>query len=81
MLPQSPLPPLMVRELVRRVPNITFGSNPCRIRYFTQEIVLFRDDVMSRMMRNAVHMGPEREGTDLRKAVSAFPSPARPPPL
>lgn len=69
MLPQSPLPPLMVRELVRRVPNITFGSNPCRIRYFTQEIVLFRDDVMSRMMRNAVHMGPEREGTDLRKAL------------
>lgn len=49
------------------------GSNPCRIRYFSQEIVVFREDMMGRMMRNAVRMGEgrEEEGADLKKAVSA----------
>lgn len=59
----------MTQELRRRVPNITFGSNPCRIRYFTQEIVLYRDDLMSRMMRNAIQEGTQREEGDIKKAV------------
>ncbi|KAM0752277.1 DNA polymerase epsilon, subunit B [Meredithblackwellia eburnea MCA 4105] len=69
MLPQQPLPATMTESLSKRLPNVTFGSNPCRVRYFTQEIVLFRDDLMSRMMRNAVHMGNEQDESDLRKAL------------
>lgn len=59
----------MVKALKDKVPNITFGSNPCRIRYFSQEIVVFREDMMGRLMRNKVRMG-NNEGGDLRKAVS-----------
>ena len=34
--------------------NVHFTSNPSRIKYFTQEIVIFRDDLMSRMQRNCI---------------------------
>ena len=34
--------------------NIVFTSNPARIRYFTREIVFFRDDLMSRIQRNCI---------------------------
>lgn len=59
------------------MPNVTLGSNPCRIRWFSQEIVIFRDDLMGRMMRNAVRFPAEEGGGtggrkgDLRKAVSS----------
>lgn len=59
----------MVKTLTDKIPNITFGSNPCRIRYFSQDIVVFREDLMGRMMRNAVRLDGQK-GTDLRKAVS-----------
>lgn len=53
------------------MPLISFGSNPCRVRYYSQEIVIFREDMMGRMMRNAVRMGDTTaQGADLRKAVS-----------
>lgn len=69
LLPRPALPASMVKALKDKVPNITFGSNPCRIRYFSQEIVVFREDMMGRLMRNKVRMG-NNEGGDLRKAVS-----------
>lgn len=62
----------MVKSLSDKVPRITFGSNPCRIRYFSQEIVVCREDMMGRMMRNAVRMGESAQGVDLRKAASLF---------
>ena len=34
--------------------RVSFSTNPCRLRYFTQEIVLFRDDVLNRMRRNCI---------------------------
>ena len=68
-LPQAKLPEMMTRDLQHRVPNMKFGSNPCRIRYFSQEIVLYRDDVMSRMSRNAVQEGTHREEQDKTKMV------------
>lgn len=75
LLPRQPLPSSLVRPLIAKVPNITFGSNPCRVRYFSQELVFFREDLMGKMMRNAVRMGGDNDdvaqGADLRKAVSA----------
>ena len=71
-LPRPALPASMVKSLADKIPTITFGSNPCRVRYFSQEIVIFREDIMGRMMRNAVRLGGEKD-TDLRKAVSVFP--------
>lgn len=74
-LPRPPIPEPLAKALIAKVPNLTLGSNPCRIRWFSQEIVVFRDDLMGRMMRNAVRFPTEdgdgggRKG-DLRKAVS-----------
>ncbi|KAK6360570.1 DNA-directed DNA polymerase epsilon, subunit B [Orbilia blumenaviensis] len=34
--------------------KVVLGSNPCRVGYFTREIVVFRDDLGARFSRNAV---------------------------
>ncbi|GAA5874227.1 hypothetical protein JCM1840_000608 [Sporobolomyces johnsonii] len=75
-LPRPALPAPLLKALVAKIPNLTLGSNPCRIRWFSQEIVVFRDDLMARMMRNAVRFGSEEDGAeggrkkrDLRKAL------------
>lgn len=74
-LPRPPIPEPLAKSLIAKIPNLTLGSNPCRVRWFSQEIVVFRDDLMGRMMRNAVRFPTEdgegggRKG-DLRKAVS-----------
>ncbi|GAA5968677.1 hypothetical protein JCM11641_007722 [Rhodosporidiobolus odoratus] len=71
-LPRPALPEALVKALLAKIPNLTLGSNPCRIRWFSQEIVVFRDDSMGRMMRNAVRFPGEEEGAkkgDLKKAL------------
>lgn len=52
--PRHPLPDLCTRELIRKVPNVTCSTNPCRIRYYTQDIVIFRDDLQQKMQRHAI---------------------------
>nr|KAE8937138.1 hypothetical protein PF009_g12954 [Phytophthora fragariae] len=52
--PRHPLPDLCTRELIRKVPNVTCSTNPCRIRYYTQDIVIFRDDLQPKMQRHAI---------------------------
>ncbi|BGP57875.1 hypothetical protein JCM8202_001771 [Rhodotorula sphaerocarpa] len=74
-LPRPPLPTALLKPLLSKIPNVTLGSNPCRVRWFSQEIVIFRDDLMGRMMRNAVRFPAEEGGGaggrkgDLRKAL------------
>ncbi|RVD82540.1 uncharacterized protein DFL_006962 [Arthrobotrys flagrans] len=34
--------------------RVVLGSNPCRVGYFTREIVVFRDDLGARFARNSV---------------------------
>ncbi|KAK4057456.1 DNA-directed DNA polymerase epsilon, subunit B [Microbotryomycetes sp. JL221] len=69
-LPRPPLPQSLVKPLIAKLPHVSFGSNPCRIRYFSQELVVFREDTMSRMMRNAVRIGEtSSSAADLRKAL------------
>ncbi|ORY29159.1 putative DNA polymerase epsilon subunit B [Naematelia encephala] len=53
-IPRPALPPAMTARLTQRIPKARFVSDPCRIRYFGQEIVIFREDLMGRMMRNLV---------------------------
>lgn len=71
-IPQPALPDILVQVLKDKIPNITFGSNPCRVRYFSQELVIFREDLMGRMMRNAVRLKETASETDLRKAVCHY---------
>ena len=52
-LPRRGISAKLTEELRRRVKHITFGSNPCRIKYYTQEIVLFREDLCRKIQRHA----------------------------
>jgi len=55
--PRSPIPDTFSNALGENLPQsarYTFTTNPCRIKFYTQEIVLFRDDIVSKMRRNCV---------------------------
>ena len=56
LLPRRPLPHHLVKDLKLKLPKVTFTSNPCRISYKSQEIVVFREDLMSRILRNTVRL-------------------------
>lgn len=74
-LPRARLPAPLVERFERRMPasfceeRLHWMSNPCRILYFSQEIVVFRDDVMSKMLRSAVRLKHEISEGDLQKFV------------
>ncbi len=53
-LPRRPLPEHFTAELTAKIPNISFASNPCRVRFYTQEIVIFREDLLRKMQRNTI---------------------------
>lgn len=55
-LPQGPIPKIFVTRLERLLPkgNLILGWNPMRINYISQEIVLFRDDLMNKLKRNNI---------------------------
>ena len=69
-LPRAPLPASIVSSLLNNasIPNIEFTTNPARIRFFTQEIVLFRHELSHRLRRKAIvppkPSPPERAVTD-----------------
>eukprot|EP00088_Acartia_fossae_P068060 TRINITY_DN8562_c0_g1_i11.p1 TRINITY_DN8562_c0_g1~~TRINITY_DN8562_c0_g1_i11.p1 ORF type:complete len:542 (-),score=117.00 TRINITY_DN8562_c0_g1_i11:441-2066(-) len=53
--PRPPLPQHITKELKELVPSAEFLSNPARVQYCTQEIVIFREDIVTKMCRNAVY--------------------------
>lgn len=54
--PRPPIPDCVVGDdFRRRVPSATFSTNPCRVQYCTQEIVLFREDIVTKMCRNCIY--------------------------
>lgn len=53
-LPRRPIPMKLTESLRQRVKHVTFASNPCRVRCYTQEIVLFREDLLRLMQRHLV---------------------------
>ena len=73
-LPRRPILSSFVSRLKSRVPNVHFATNPCRIKFFEQEIVIFREDLMSRMLRNLVGVKPDVKNDDLKRYVSVLPS-------
>lgn len=62
-LPRPALPKVFTRRLLTVLPNAVFASNPCRLRYFTQEIVIFRENVLHKMRRNCV-VQPKMQSRD-----------------
>jgi len=59
-----------VGKLKARLAKAHFMSNPCRIKFFNQEIVIFREDLMSKMLRNIIGVKPEVRSEDLKRYVS-----------
>ena len=70
-LPRPALPSTFSSRLTARIPKARFVSNPCRLRYFGQEIVIYREDLMGRMVRGLVGV-KEEEGADMKRYVSAI---------
>ncbi|CAJ0953394.1 unnamed protein product [Ranitomeya imitator] len=53
-LPRPPIAEHITADFRQRVPFSIFTTNPCRIQYCTQEIVVFREDLVNKMCRNCV---------------------------
>lgn len=74
-LPRARLPAPIAARFERRLPGefcaarVHWASNPCRLVYFSQEVVVFRDDLMSKMLRSAVKLKHELREGDLQKFV------------
>lgn len=68
-LPRPELPPfvqegLFQAEGAKKVASAlrkacVFATNPCRIQYCSQEIVVLREDVVSKVCRNCLYMPPD----------------------
>jgi DNA polymerase epsilon subunit 2 len=63
-LPRPPLPKYCTQSLRHKVPHATFATNPCRIRYFSKEIVLYRNNVTFQLQRSAL-LPPRDSGSTI----------------
>ncbi|CAH8357691.1 unnamed protein product [Eruca vesicaria subsp. sativa] len=62
-LPRCGLPNYLTEELRDVIPNAIFSSNPCRVKFYNQEIVFFRKDLLYQMRRSCL-ITPSAEETD-----------------
>ncbi|KAK9905544.1 hypothetical protein WJX75_001819 [Coccomyxa subellipsoidea] len=69
-LPRPPLPESLIGALREQLPTAVLASNPCRIRHFNQEIVVFRDNLQNRM-RKLCLLAPNDEGTGVEASSDA----------
>ena len=58
-LPRPPIPSVLTSDLTSRVPTAQFCSNPCRIQFCSLEMVVFREDITSKMCRHCVRFPSE----------------------
>ncbi|KAI9483679.1 MAG: DNA polymerase alpha/epsilon subunit B-domain-containing protein [Benjaminiella poitrasii] len=63
-LPQQPILPSFVTRLKQKARKVTFTTNPCRIRYCTQDIVIFREDWLQKLWRNSLLATNQKVETD-----------------
>ncbi|KAG0027319.1 DNA polymerase epsilon subunit 2 [Podila clonocystis] len=53
-LPRPKIPDFYTAKLRQLVKRSIFASNPCRIKYCDQEIVIYREDILNRLLRNCI---------------------------
>lgn len=73
-LPRRSILSTFTGRLRSRLAKVHFMSNPCRLKCFGQEIVIYREDLMARMLRNLVGVKPNVQSDDLKRFVSERPS-------
>lgn len=53
-LPRPPIPESLVKELRKKCKRIILTTNPCRLQYCTQQIVVCRMDLVRKLCRNTI---------------------------
>eukprot|EP00057_Strongylocentrotus_purpuratus_P034860 XP_796825.2 PREDICTED: DNA polymerase epsilon subunit 2 [Strongylocentrotus purpuratus] len=53
-LPRPPIPECLTEVITSKVPTAVFTTNPCRLQYCTQEIIVFKEDIVMKMCRNCI---------------------------
>ncbi|GAB0091912.1 DNA polymerase epsilon subunit [Sergentomyia squamirostris] len=53
-LPRPALPEFIVAEARRKIPRLVTTTNPCRLQYCTQQITVFRMDLVTKLCRNTI---------------------------
>lgn len=53
-LPRPPLPTCIVQDLLKKNKRVILATNPCRLQYCTQEIVVCRLDLLRKLCRNTI---------------------------
>ncbi|KAJ3357643.1 DNA polymerase epsilon subunit 2 [Entophlyctis luteolus] len=71
-IPRPPLPDVFLARIRAKVQNAVFTSNPARIKYCTQEIVVFREDLVSKMRRNCIVPPDEHQESGLKVHVRIY---------
>lgn len=54
-LPRPPLPEYLCADFKKLVPRTVLATNPCRLQYCTQQIVVCRADLITKLCRNTIH--------------------------
>lgn len=54
-MPRPPLPESLCAEFRKLVPRTILATNPCRLQYCTQQIVVCRADLVTKLCRNTIH--------------------------
>lgn len=54
-LPRPPLPESLCADFKKKIPRTILATNPCRLQYCTQQIVVCRADLVTKFCRNTIH--------------------------
>mmetsp|Transcript_456 Transcript_456/g.669 ORF Transcript_456/g.669 Transcript_456/m.669 type:complete len:530 (+) Transcript_456:135-1724(+) len=68
-LPRPSLPKFVTRNFRQRIPHATFGTNPCRLRYFSKELVFYRKNITSELQRATLFQTTNIESTPSQHAI------------
>lgn len=63
-LPRRAIPAEFTEALRHKVRHIAFGSNPFRVRYYTREVVFFREDLLKKMQRHLATSQPTNSNSN-----------------
>lgn len=54
LVPRFGLPSYITSDIKKLIPKAIFATNPCRIQYCTREIVIFRGDLMPKLLQGTL---------------------------
>lgn len=86
-LPRRPISKAFTNRVQRACKDVVFATNPCRLAYYTQEIVICRDSMVERLRRTNLTIKGEDEvlmhddqETQQDTQAQVFLTPSAPPP-